>query len=407
MPDTYKHGVYYSELDTLLVPIRMAPSAMPVVVGTAKGPDAQNPPLNEAKICYNMGDYQKYFGWAGTLTNGVFDYTLEEFAKVFFTLHGMGPAVFVNVYDPDTHVGGVGDVTGTDIVGAQTAGVNSGLFCVEDVFPKFGLVPGLILAPGWSHESAVGAAMIARATDINGVFNALAILDLPTTVTDPANASAEKGSLSYTDARSIVCWPRVTSGSEIHWLSSHVAGRIGQTDWAHRGIPYASPSNKRLPIDGMDGVIYGRNVANDSLNANGIVTVQNWGGAGWVLWGNRTGAYPGETDVKDTFIPIRRTFDYIGNSFVLTFQGKVDFPINRRLIDTIVDSANVWLNGLVGEGALLGGKVYFLPDDNPSTDIMDGKIKFRFKITPPSPARDIEAVLEYDVDNLETLFTTG
>jgi hypothetical protein len=35
---------------------------------------------------------------------------------------------------------------------------------------------------------------------------------------------------------------------------------------------------------------------------------------------------------------------------------------------------------------------------------MDGKIKFHVYITPPSPAREIDFILEYDPDYLETLF---
>ena len=43
------------------------------------------------------------------------------------------------------------------------------------------------------------------------------------------------------------------------------------------------------------------------LNGQGIVTALNWTG-GWRAWGNRTGAYPDNTDVKDKFISVRRIF---------------------------------------------------------------------------------------------------
>ena len=73
------------------------------------------------------------------------------------------------------------------------------------------------------------------------------------------------------------------------------------------------------------------------LNSYGVVTALNWIG-GWKSWGNRTACYPGVTDVKDMFIPVRRTFDYVGNTIVLTIWQKVDEPGNRRLIDAIVNS---------------------------------------------------------------------
>lgn len=69
---------------------------------------------------------------------------------------------------------------------------------------------------------------------------------------------------------------------------------------------------------------------------------------GWTAWGNHTACYPKSTDVKDYFIPLSRMFDYVTNTLIKTFWSKLDKPMNRRLIDTILDSANIWLNGLVG-----------------------------------------------------------
>ena len=38
---------------------------------------------------------------------------------------------------------------------------------------------------------------------------------------------------------------------------------------------------------------------------------------GWKAWGNRLGSYPTNTDPKDNFIPVRRMFDYVGNTFTI------------------------------------------------------------------------------------------
>ena len=126
--------------------------------------------------------------------------------------------------------------------------------------------------------------------------------------------------------------------------------------------------------------------------------------AGWKCWGNRTGIYPSNTDVKDAFIPIRAMFNWLHNTLVLTWWQKVDYPLIRRQINTIVDSVNVWLNGLVGQEVILGGKCSFLEEENPATDLMDGIARFHIWWTPPSPAKEIEFITEYDPDNLATLF---
>jgi phage tail sheath protein FI len=78
--------------------------------------------------------------------------------------------------------------------------------------------------------------------------------------------------------------------------------------------------------------------------------------------------------------------------------------MNRRLIETVTDSANIWLNGLAARGFILGGRVAFLSDENPDTDLMDGIVRFHVYVTPPGPAREIDFILEYDPAYLSTLF---
>jgi phage tail sheath protein FI len=158
-------------------------------------------------------------------------------------------------------------------------------------------------------------------------------------------------------------------------------------------------------VDG-DGaeVLLTRPQAN-TLNAQGIVTLLN-GFNGWRLWGNRTGVYPGNTDPKDAFIPIRRMFNWIGNTVILTTDANVDDPINRRLVDLVMGTLQSFINGLIAVGALLdGSRIEFREDENPTTDLSDGKIKWHLTLTPPSPAEELDFILEYDPSALEALFT--
>jgi hypothetical protein len=301
-------------------------------------------------------------------------------------------------------------VTTDDIIGGidVTTGAPEGLELVNEIFPRFRLIPGLICAPGWSHEPAVAAVMAAKAGNINSHFKAVALTDVPTdTVSKYTDVAAWKNNNNYVDELQVVCWPKVKLGDEVFHLSTQLAGLIAQTDAANEDVPYVSPSNKNLQMvaavvaDGTE-VWLGPDAA-AYLNGQGIVTALNFIG-GWKCWGNRTGCYPGVTDVKDAMLPIRRMFNWIGNTLVQTFWQKVDYPINRRLVETIVDSANIWLNGLAARQFILGGRVAFLPEENPATDLMDGIIKFHVYVTPPSPAREIDFILEYDPQYLETLF---
>lgn len=301
-------------------------------------------------------------------------------------------------------------VTKDDIIGGidiQT-GEAEGLELINEVYPKSRLVPGLILAPGWSCDSEVAAIMKAKCTNISGHFKAICLCDADTeTLVKYSDVPEWKNNKNYVDPYQIICWPKVSLGGTQYHLSTQLAGVICRTDSQHDDIPYWSPSNQSLQADSAvlaDGrEIYLDTASAAYLNGQGVVTALNFIG-GWTAWGNRTTAYPSNTDVKDAFIPIRRMFNWVNNTLITTFWHKIDNPINKRLIETIVDSANIWLNGLSAKGALLGGRVEFRTDENPTTDLLDGIIRFHVFITPPSPARDIEFIQEYDPDYISTLF---
>ena len=296
-----------------------------------------------------------------------------------------------------------GDIIGgVDIV----TGNYEGLELLDKVFPTFGLVPGMVLAPGWSHDPEVAAVMTAKASNINAHFKCIALVDVPEEVEKYSDVSEWKNQNNFIYERQVVCWPKIKLGTKEFHLSTQLAGVMCKVDSQNDDVPYVSPSNKSIQANGA--VANGKEVALGPeqaayLNGQGVVTALNFIG-GWRAWGNRTGAYPSMTDVKDTFIPIRRMFDWIGNTLVLTFWQKVDYPITRRLVETIVDSANIWLNGLAARQFILGGRVEFNRDENPTTDLIDGIIRFHVYVTPPAPAREIDFIVEYDPQYLETLF---
>lgn len=301
-------------------------------------------------------------------------------------------------------------VQNNDIIGGidVSTGAATGLETLNQVFPLFGMVPGIVLAPGWSHFPEVAAVMKAKAGNINEHFKAIVLTDVPTDKVKSYSAVSEwKNKNSYNGVDQLVCWPMAKLGDSVYYMSTHALGAIAQTDTANDDIPFESPSNKSIQVNGIclkDGieVILGPNEAN-YLNGQGIVTALNFIG-GWKLWGNRTGCYPSNTDAKDAFISIRRMFNWHAQTFILTYWAKVDKPINKRLIQTVIDSENIRLNGLVARGALLGARVEFRDDENPMTNLLDGIICFHTYFTPPTPAREIENRIEYDPAYFATLF---
>lgn len=282
------------------------------------------------------------------------------------------------------------------------AGVASAMESIELCMTTLGVVPDLICAPGYSSATTVAAVMATKAGSINGMFKAKALIDISSAAdgaTDYAGAVALKSSSNFVDADEILCWPMLGLGNYAFHQSTQLAGLMAQVDTDNDGCPYESPSNKSFQCDRMileSGTEVNLTLAQANvLNANGIVTALNFMG-GWTAWGNYTACYPGNTDVKDYFIPVSRMFDWVGNSLIRSFWSKLDKPMNRRLIDTVLDSANIWLNGLVGSGYLLGARAEMVETENPTTSLMAGIIKIHIYLTPPSPAQEIDFVLEYD-----------
>lgn len=301
-------------------------------------------------------------------------------------------------------------VTMFDIIGGidTITGETTGLELIETIYPRLGVLPGIIIAPKYSTNTAVAAVMKAKAKLINEIFKATAIVDIDTDDALSYTAASDvKASHNLIDTSLFVTYPKVALGGVQYHLSTQMAALMNQVDASNSGIPYVSPSNHNIQADSTvrkDGSeIYITPPQANYLNGNGIVTAMNFAG-GWMLWGNRTSVYPANADVKDNFIPIRRMFNYISNSLILSFWSRIDNPLNARLAESIVTSANIWLDSLTAAGAMLGARVEFNMNDNTTANLMDGILKFRIYMTPPPPAREIEFIQEYDPSYFAALF---
>lgn len=470
----YKHGVYIEELPTSIVPPVKVESAVPIYFVTAPIHLSKEPynVTNEPKLLYTYKEAVTNFGYS--TNDEIWDnYTSNEVINAHFVLYGVAPIVVVNVLDPTKHievctnvsvnskdgvcilkvpgvlidtvivddenavVTGFNDdgyvviateleqvklsftkldpslVTVADIIGGFDVNTNKnkGLELIDEIYGRFRINVTQIVAPSFSESPTVAMIMDSKSSNINGCFNAVNIIDLPT--------KKDNKTLIYTDIpklkndnnllsnRQIACYPKVALDDKVYSLSTHIACLNMVTDNQNNGTPYASMSNKklqanRLVIDKEEQIVLTNEQAN-YLNGNGVVSAINFIN-GFTAWGNRTTIYPSSTDVKDTTIPIRRMMDFIGNTLVNTYWSKVDSPITKRSLDSIIDSGNIWLNSLVSSGYILGGSMK-LSDDTSILDLMDGTIAIDVKATPPSAMREIDFRIEYDPDALITLFS--
>jgi phage tail sheath protein FI len=302
-------------------------------------------------------------------------------------------------------------VTKADIAGGVDSDTNrrTGMELITEVFLAFRKITGFILAPGWSHDPEIYALMCSKAKNLGYGFTCIALADLPTTgqYANYRKLPEWKNANSFVDIYSFLTWPCVAIGDRVFHGSTRMAGMYGEVDNRNGGLPYEQASNKTLSMTSMcdeDGSVLpmlSEEQAN-YLNENGIGTFINF--EGWRAWGVETAAYPGNTDIKDYERGVRRMFSYVENVVNRTMRQNVDRPITRLLIDSVLLTANEYLNTLKSRNAIIGGFVEFLRDDNNNQSIMGGQLLFKVHLTPPNAAKALTYEFSYDPDLLDGLF---
>jgi phage tail sheath protein FI len=269
------------------------------------------------------------------------------------------------------------------------------------------VLPDILIAPGFSSDSEVAAVMAAKTT-FSTVFHGTCICDISaaTAKTYQAAAQIKNGAGSFQNKRQIDCWPMLALGDRTFHMSTQLAGAMGRLDAEQDNIPSRVASNVQLQADSAvlaDGteVLLGLEQAN-YLRGQGIVTAYNFVN-GFTAWGAYTAAYPYTTDPKDMFINISRMFAYIANSVVLTYWSRIDENLTRRYAESITDELNSWLNGMTRSGHLLGARCELRAEDNPRADLMAGIVRVHIFMTPPSPAQEVDFLLEYDADYVSSI----
>ena len=297
-------------------------------------------------------------------------------------------------------------VAEADIIGFRDTetGEETGLEMIRQIYPTFGLVPTILSAPGWSHKPNVGAAMIGKCTNLNGIYRCECVLDLDAQTKKYTECKMKKDEAGYTDAHTIVLWPMVLYSGKKMYYSSVYSAMASYYTAVNGDVPYIYPSNKLLGIDGArlaDGteVILDQPQAAE-LNGDGIVTLLNDGG--WKAYGNNTSIYPDVTDPKDRWIGCRRMFSFVANYFVLQFRSHLDGSMNRNTIDDMKNTFNIWGNSLVSQGRCAGLKMDYLKEDNSNEDLLNGHVKVRISFAPYTPMEYILATEEFDITTLKS-----
>lgn len=350
----------------------------------------------------------------GTALDADIDYVLsfDENGNLVITLLSSGAGASASTLTVDSESIDPSAVTADDIIGATDTGEEKGLEVLRQVYPKFGMTPGLLLAPGWSHNPDVGMVLAAKCEEINGYFTCEGLVDIDSTengCTAYSDVKAAKEAAGVSSAYIMAFWPCVQVGSLIFWASAIMGALTAYTDASNDDVPSLSTSNKAVNITGTvlaDGTeVLLDQIQGNAVNGFGVATFINVNG--WRSWGNNSAAYPSTTDPKDRWFCCRRFFSWWGNSFILTYAKKVDDPADYRLIEAIVDAENIRGNAYVASGKCAAAYIEFNESENTVSDLLNGKITFHQHLAPYIPAEDILNILEFDTDALSSALTGG
>lgn len=306
-----------------------------------------------------------------------------------------------------------GSITNAQVIGAiDSLGNRTGMKVWELIYATYGFTPKVLIAPGFSHISAIATELIASTSK----YRAHCLLDAPegTTVSQAIagrGISGTIGGFNTSNKRALLCYPMVkvydsaTDSNVNAPLSQFAAGVMSNTDF-EEGYWY-SPSNHEIKgIVGLERVITAgiNNASSEAnlLNEKGIITVFNSFGTGFRLWGNRASSWPTST-TPDNFIPVQRVADILAESIEYSMLDFIDKPINNATIDAIKESVNSFIRTLIGRGALIDGICKFDKAKNPDTEIALGHLVFDIDFMPPTPAERITFNHYIDISLLKSL----
>lgn len=384
MAETFLHGVEVLEIDAGPRPISTVRSSVIGIIGTAPLADANAFPLNTpVMIAGSRREAAKLVATAGadegtlpSALDSIFDQAGAVVIVVRVEKAVTEAATIANV------IGGVNAVTG------NYEGVQAFLGAES----KLGVIPRILLAPGFTHQREGGQAnaVVSELVGIAERLRAVILADGPNTTDEAAVAYAG----DFGSPRVYVVDPWV--------LKLDSAGATVAKSDNDRGF-WWSPSNQNIngivgTVRPVDFALGDANARANLLNEQGIATIIRQDG--YRLWGNRTLS----SDPKWMFLSVRRTADMINDSLLRAHLWAVDRNITKTYMQDVIEGVNAYLRHLVSIGAILGGKCWADPELNTPDQIAQGKVYFDFDFTPPFPAEHITFRSQMVNDYLTEIF---
>ena len=309
-------------------------------------------------------------------------------------------------------------VSASDVVGTTDGmGTNTGLYCINDVYPVTGKIPAYLGAPGFSSDTTVHEAMYAVSQKINGHWDAYMFVDLPLvdgggTALTLATVATFKAGNGFNKENETVFFPlaKGTDGKVYHLSVLAAAifqGLLIQND----GVPYMVASNNECAIiqnlymgETNTGRLYDDAIINKYLNSKGIASACYNAGA-WRIWGCHTAQFsPENADQINVSETNMMMLFYVSNDFQARRGRNVDKPMTANDIKTIIAEEQTRIDALKSIGALIYGEVRLNAGAEARADILMGDFSFIFDLTPTPIARSLTAYVNWTDEGFVTYF---
>ena len=373
-------------------------SAEDIILDTIKVSTQDTPPVVKVK---------------GTDYTAVYDADKQTITIQELTAGALGSSALTVEYYTVT----ASSVSSSDIIGAtDNMGTNTGLYAIRNVYNLCGVVPSILMAPGWSEVPAVHAVMASVTQKIGGHWDAWMLTDIPIsdngTPVTMATAKTWKDANGYTRKNETVSFPMITGtdGKKYHLSVIRCANFLSITA-ENDGIPYHTASNTAAGIianlwlgSGNEDKVFDDLIINENLNKNGICSAAFVGGQ-WVIWGAHSAEYD---QANGDNINVAETnymmLFYLSNDFQVRRSADVDKPLSLNDIQSIIADEQARLDALVKIHALSYAKAYLNTDEIAKSDMYFGDYMFSFDVTTTPIAKSLTVKVSWVGNGYATFF---
>lgn len=293
-------------------------------------------------------------------------------------------------------------VTDAHVIGSTSASnVRSGAQQIYDIIAEYAVIPGIIIAPGYTSKNVRNALeLIADELRAEVFFDVPKGTTVPQAETARINASG-KIDLTGINENAVIAMPWVKRYNSyldtetIKPLSPVLAGiRVRQDRERNVAKSIDNTVSKTItrtefPISFILNKV---NTDANRLNALGITTVIKKDGK-YRVWGGRNMSFPSKNGIM-TFEAPKRTRNFIQKSIENSSFSCIGENITQGFIDDVTNAINSafakWSNPVdIKNHIIYDGEAYYDPSLNSVEGLANGKIKFSYKHCPLAVSEEI------------------